>query len=75
MVVRLLVLLIMIILQSPLGWFADKVAHPLRAHPDVMLVMVMAGCPLAMNIIQMWVQDTFLKYRLRVISIPTGILD
>jgi hypothetical protein len=40
-----------------------QVAHPLRAHPDLMLVLVMAGCPLAMNIVQMWVQDTFLKHR------------
>lgn len=37
------------------------VFFPFRAHPKVELILVMIGCPLIMNMIQFWIQDSFLK--------------
>jgi len=44
-----------------LQWIATAVADPFNCHPDVLLVLVMLGCPLGMNALQLWVQDQFLR--------------
>ena len=61
---RLCVLGVMLAAQDPLGWVSQKVASPFDGHdPMLFLVLVMIGCPLCMNVLQLWVQDTFLKWQ------------
>ena len=45
-------------------WLGDislSVSEIFTCHHHVFLVLVMLGCPLIMNGIQLWIQDTFLK--------------
>lgn len=58
---RICVGLVMFALQHPLSSLATIVATPFENHPQLFLVLVMIACPLGMNIVQLWVQDTFLK--------------
>ena len=61
---RALVLGIMLIAQDPLGSVSEVVAEfPSSKDPDVRLWFVMILCPLGMNIVQLWVQDTFLRWK------------
>jgi len=43
------------------SWLAAALSNPLQCCPNVLLVIVMIGCPVGMNGIQFWVQDHFLK--------------
>lgn len=58
---RMFVGLTMYTFRNGLSLLAHGVAVPFEGHPHLFLVLVMIGCPLCMNIIQLWVQDTFLK--------------
>ncbi|CCI41567.1 unnamed protein product [Albugo candida] len=49
------------IFRIPLAWMGSIIFYPFRAHPKVELIIVMIGCPLIMNMIQFWIQDSFLK--------------
>jgi len=40
---------------------AEQVAKPFDGQPRLMLAVVMIACPVGMNMIQLWIQDTFLK--------------
>jgi hypothetical protein len=51
------------ILRHPLGVLVQLVASPFRGRPHLFLVFVMAACPLGLNAVQYWVQDSFLRYR------------
>ena len=51
----------MIVLVVPLSFVSHAVAMPFVDHPKLLLVLVMIGCPLCMNIAQLWIQDQFLK--------------
>ena len=62
-VARLFVLVIMLAAEDPLGWVSEKVAYPFRNDPHLFLVLVMIGCPLCMNALQLWIQDTFLRWK------------
>lgn len=45
-------------------WLGDislSVSEFFECHQHVFLVLVMLGCPLIMNGLQLWIQDTFLK--------------
>lgn len=71
-VARLFVLLVEVALQDPLSWMSRGIASPLAHDPKVMLVIVMIGCPLCMNIIQLWIQDTFLKEKPEFTKMDVG---
>ena len=34
--------------------------YPVHNHPKIELLIVMIGCPLVMNMVQFWLQDSFL---------------
>ncbi|GMF28651.1 unnamed protein product [Phytophthora fragariaefolia] len=34
--------------------------YPVHNHPKIELLIVMIGCPLVMNMVQFWIQDSFL---------------
>jgi hypothetical protein len=59
--VRMCVGMLMYAAKDPLSSLASLVATPFEGHAKLFLVLVMIGCPLCMNIAQLWVQDTFLK--------------
>lgn len=44
-----------------LGNISLSVSELFECHQHVFLVLVMLGCPLIMNGLQLWIQDTFLK--------------
>lgn len=60
---RMFVLLVMLAGQDPLGWLSRQIAYPFRDDPKMLLVAVMIGCPLCMNVLQLWMQDAFLKWK------------
>ena len=61
---RALVLGIMLLLLDPLGSVSHVVADiPSPNDPELRLWFVMILCPLGMNIVQLWVQDTFLRWK------------
>ena len=70
-VARLFVLVIMLAAEDPLGWVSEKIAYPFRDDPRLFLVLVMIGCPLCMNALQLWIQDTFLRWK-EWSQIPVG---
>jgi hypothetical protein len=58
---RAVVLLVMLTAIAPLAAISEALAMPFIDHPRLFLTLVMIGCPLCMNIVQMWIQDSFLK--------------
>uniref|UniRef100_A0AAV1TAS1 Vacuolar membrane protein n=1 Tax=Peronospora matthiolae TaxID=2874970 RepID=A0AAV1TAS1_9STRA len=46
--------------STPLGWMGSLLFYPVHNHPKIELLIVMIGCPLVMNMVQFWVQDSFL---------------
>ncbi|KAK1942643.1 Store-operated calcium entry regulator STIMATE [Phytophthora citrophthora] len=46
--------------SSPLGWVGSLLFYPVHNHPKIELLIVMIGCPLVMNMVQFWIQDSFL---------------
>lgn len=58
---RACILVLMLILQAPLSWLSNGIAQPLACCPEVFLVLVMVAAPVGMNLVQLWIQDNFLK--------------
>ncbi|KAE8898426.1 hypothetical protein PF005_g19539 [Phytophthora fragariae] len=46
--------------STPLGWVGSLLFYPVHNHPKIELLIVMIGCPLVMNMVQFWIQDSFL---------------
>ncbi|CAI5714098.1 unnamed protein product [Hyaloperonospora brassicae] len=46
--------------STPLGWMGSLLFYPVHKHPKIELLIVMIGCPLVMNMVQFWIQDSFL---------------
>uniref|UniRef100_A0AAV1TDX3 Uncharacterized protein n=1 Tax=Peronospora matthiolae TaxID=2874970 RepID=A0AAV1TDX3_9STRA len=46
--------------STPLGWMGSLLFYPVHNHPKIELLIVMIGCPLVMNMMQFWIQDSFL---------------
>ncbi|KAF1788370.1 Store-operated calcium entry regulator STIMATE [Phytophthora cactorum] len=46
--------------STPLGWMGSLLFYPVHNHPKIELLIVMIGCPLVMNMVQFWIQDSFL---------------
>ena len=61
---RALVLGIMLLALDPLGSVSHVVADiPSKTDWKLRLWFVMILCPLGMNIVQLWIQDTFLRWK------------
>lgn len=46
--------------SAPLGLIGSLLFYPVHHHPKIELLIVMIGCPLVMNMVQFWIQDSFL---------------
>lgn len=61
LVMKLFVGLAIYIFSAPLGLIGSLLFFPVHHHPKIELLIVMIGCPLVMNMVQFWIQDSFLK--------------
>lgn len=52
---------VLIAAAIPLGTFGELLFHPLHGYPFAELLLVMVVCPSFLNIVQFWIQDSFLK--------------
>ncbi|RLN88229.1 hypothetical protein BBJ28_00001573 [Nothophytophthora sp. Chile5] len=62
---KLVIAVLIVALESPLGDFAVWLFKPFQNSPDVELALVMIACPCLMNALQFWIQDSFLKKDIR----------
>ncbi|TYZ65138.1 hypothetical protein PybrP1_007454 [[Pythium] brassicae (nom. inval.)] len=62
---KLVIAVFIVALETPLGELAAWAFAPLRPYPRVELALVMIACPVLMNALQFWVQDSFLKKDVR----------
>ncbi|TMW61270.1 hypothetical protein Poli38472_013733 [Pythium oligandrum] len=60
-VMKAIVAIAIYIFRTPLGFMGSLLFYPVHNHPKVELLIVMIGCPLVMNMVQFWIQDSFLK--------------
>lgn len=58
---KAIVVSVMIAAATPLGLIGELLFHSLREYPFTELVLVMIVCPSFLNIVQFWIQDSFLK--------------
>uniref|UniRef100_K3X9C8 Uncharacterized protein n=1 Tax=Globisporangium ultimum (strain ATCC 200006 / CBS 805.95 / DAOM BR144) TaxID=431595 RepID=K3X9C8_GLOUD len=61
LVMKIFVGLAIYIFSAPLGLIGALLFFPVHHHPKIELLIVMIGCPLVMNMVQFWIQDSFLK--------------
>ncbi|KAI9920389.1 hypothetical protein PsorP6_015709 [Peronosclerospora sorghi] len=61
-VMKLMVGLVLYAFSTPLGWMGSLLFYPVHNHPKIELLIVMIGCPLVMNMVQFWIQDSFLMH-------------
>lgn len=64
-VTKLVIAMVILLLEDPLGQLAIWLFTPLRPYPRVELALVMIACPCMMNAVQFWIQDSFLKKDVR----------
>lgn len=64
-VMKILVGVAIWVFSSPLSFLGSILFYPVHSHPKVELLIVMIGCPLVMNMVQFWIQDSFLMDRAR----------
>lgn len=62
---KLVIAVFIVALEKPLGELAAWAFAPLRPYPRVELALVMIACPVLMNALQFWIQDSFLKKDVR----------
>lgn len=62
---KLVIAIFIVALEKPLGALAMWVFSPLQPYPRVELALVMIACPVLMNALQFWIQDSFLKKDIR----------
>ncbi|KAI9916836.1 hypothetical protein PsorP6_017115 [Peronosclerospora sorghi] len=62
---KILIAVLIMAFQKPMGAFARLLFKPLRDYPDIELALVMVVCPCLMNALQFWIQDSFLKKDIR----------
>lgn len=58
---KAIVVSVLIAGANPLGAFGDLLFRPLHGYPFAELLLVMVVCPSFLNIVQFWIQDSFLK--------------
>jgi hypothetical protein len=61
LLMKSLIFLLIYFLRNPLGYLACCLFFPVKKYPKIELLIVMIGCPLMMNMVQFWIQDSFLK--------------
>lgn len=59
-VMKIIVSILIYIFRAPLGLMGYLLFFPFHHHPKVELLIVMIFCPLVMNMVQFWIQDSFL---------------
>lgn len=52
---------VLIAAAVPLGTFGELLFHSLAQYPFAKLLLVMVVCPSFLNVVQFWIQDSFLK--------------
>lgn len=62
---KLVIAIFIVALEKPLGALAMWIFSPLQPYPRVELALVMIACPVLMNALQFWIQDSFLKKDIR----------
>lgn len=60
-VTKLVIALLIVAFEKPLSAIARWLFAPLQPYPKTELALVMIACPVLMNALQFWVQDSFLK--------------
>jgi hypothetical protein len=60
-VMKVIVAAAIYMFRTPLGIIGSLLFFPVHHHPKIELLIVMIGCPLVMNMVQFWIQDSFLK--------------
>jgi hypothetical protein len=65
---KILIACVIVLLEKPLAEFAIWLFTPLQPYPRVELSLVMIACPCLMNMLQFWIQDSFLKKDIRTTS-------
>ncbi|DAZ95738.1 TPA: hypothetical protein N0F65_006335 [Lagenidium giganteum] len=60
-VMKLIVGVLLYVFRAAITFAGAIVFYPVRNHPKIELLIVMIGCPLVMNMVQFWIQDSFLK--------------
>ncbi|CAE8736999.1 unnamed protein product [Polarella glacialis] len=60
---KLSMVLLMVLLAGPLQSVANFVLGPFLAKPELKLLVVMLATPIAMNALQFWMTDNFIKKR------------
>ena len=63
LVSKCMLALVLIPLAKPLGQFGLFLAQPLKAHPELELVVVMVVFPAFLNVFSFWMIDSFLQKR------------
>ncbi|RLN73672.1 hypothetical protein BBJ28_00021631 [Nothophytophthora sp. Chile5] len=58
---KAIVVSVMIAAATPLGLVGELLFHSLRGYPFAELLLVMVVCPSFLNVVQFWIQDSFLK--------------
>ncbi|GLE00862.1 hypothetical protein PINS_up009659 [Pythium insidiosum] len=58
---KAIVLCVLIASATSLGAFGSLLFHPIQAYPFAELFLVMVVCPTFLNVVQFWIQDSFLK--------------
>lgn len=71
MVMKIIVGVSIYVFRTPLSIIGSLLFYPVRTHPKVELLIVMIGCPLVMNMVQFWIQDSFLKDH-NIVPYPEG---
>ncbi|GLE01601.1 hypothetical protein PINS_up010431 [Pythium insidiosum] len=72
---KLVIALVIVALEKPLGDLAMWLFAPLQPYPNVELAIVMILCPCLMNALQFWVQDSFLKKDVRADCVLASTLS
>ena len=50
-------------MAHPLGYVVRFFSAPFEGYPHLYLVFVMFACPLGLSAVQLWVVDSFLRWR------------
>lgn len=57
----MIILAMLVTFAATWGGIGEILFHSLRPYPLAELVIVLIVCPSFLNVVQLWIQDTFLK--------------
>lgn len=58
---KMIILAMLVTFAATWGGIGEILFHSLRPYPLAELVVVLIVCPSFLNVVQLWIQDTFLK--------------